>query len=126
MENINSAADLRKAILDLEHDRLAQERNLKLQWEEVADGFRPVNILKRSFHDIFQRGSVKPDILGSAIALVTGLMTKKLFEGKSPGLFRKTASQALQLGVTALVAKNAPALKSGSMSLFRKIFQRKK
>jgi len=126
MEKINSDADLRKAIQELEHDRLIRERNLKLQLEEVVDGFRPVNILKRSFYDIFQRASVKPDFLGSAIALGAGLMTKKLFEGKSPGLFRKIASQALQLGVTALVAKNAPALKSGSMSLFRKIFQRKK
>ena len=40
MENIHTAAELRKAILVLEDERLIRERNLKLQWDEVAESLR--------------------------------------------------------------------------------------
>ena len=126
MENIHTAAELRKAILVLEDERLIRERNLKLQWDEVAESLRPVNILKRSLQDLFQRGGTKPNLLGSVLALGTGFMSKKLFEGKSPGPIRKTAGSALQLGVTTLVAKNGKAIKSKGISLIKKIFKSKK
>jgi hypothetical protein len=125
MENINTAEDLQKAILEREKERWIQERDLKQQWDVVTESFKPVNILRRTFHDIFSRVPRKPDLIGSAVAFGAGLVTKKVIEGKSPGTLRKTAGNAMQWGVTSLVAKNSHTLWSAGSSLFKKIFPRK-
>jgi len=124
MEKINSARDLQIAIRTLEEERGEREKNLKLQFDEIADSLRPINILKRSVQGIFQKPNDRHDLLAAILAVGTGLISKKMFEGKSPGPVRKTAGQALQLGVTTLVAKNAPALKTAGASLFNKIFRK--
>jgi hypothetical protein len=124
MENIFSGRDLQKAIQALEKERLVREVNLKLKFEEVGQSLRPVNILKRSLQGVFHEAGSMSGLLGSALAISAGALSKKIFEGRSPGAVRKTAGQALQLGVTMAVAKKAPALTSAGTSLLKKIFHR--
>jgi len=121
MEKITSAAELRNAIRLLEQQRSHQEISLQDHWNEVTESIRPVNIIKRTFQDILPSDSSKSSLLGSALGLGTGFLTKKLFFGKSPGFMKKLLGSALQWGITALVAKNADKIKSGGTSLFRKI-----
>ena len=125
MEKITTTNSLKEAITKLERQRSFQEHRLEENWEFLTESIRPVNIIKRTIHDILPDEHSKNSLLGSAIGLGTGFITKKLFVGKAPGFVKSLVGNIIQWGITALVAKNSNKLKLGGQTLIRKIIPEK-
>jgi hypothetical protein len=125
MEKITTTTSLKDAISELEKQRNFQERRLEENWEYLTESIRPVNIIKRTLHDILPTEHSKNNLLGSAIGLGTGFITKKLFVGKTPGFVKSLLGNIIQWSITALVAKNSNKLKLGGQTLIRKIIPEK-
>jgi len=126
MKTINSAAELKIAILQMELQHDIQGEILKEQFLVTVDGFTPVNLLKNALNEIATSPYLIDNIIGSAMGLVTGYVSKLVAVGSSNSIFKKLMGSVVQFGVTNTVAQHPEMFKSVGNFLMELIFQKKK
>jgi len=125
MQNITSTAELKNAIQLLEVERGINEQLLKEQFHITYESLRPVNLLKGTLKDIASSPYLIDNILGAAMGLASGYLSKKIFIGASGNKFRKFLGSILQFGVTNVVAQHPDAIKSFGQFIFQHILCKK-
>jgi hypothetical protein len=125
MENITSYAGLKNAIQLLEVEQAINGQLLKEQFYRTYESFKPINLLKSTLNDVASSPFLIDNILGTAMGLVTGYLSKKIFIGASGNIFRKLFGSILQFGVANLVAQHPDAIKSFGQFIFQHIFRKK-
>ncbi len=125
MENITSIAELKNAIQLLEMEQVINRQLLKDQFFLTYESLKPVNILKNTFKDISSSPYLIENIIGGALGLGTGYLSKKIIVGASGNIIRKIFGSVLQFGVTNLVAQHPDAIKSIGQFIFQHIIYRK-
>jgi len=125
MQKITSIDDLKIAIQLLENEQAQQGRELKEKAMQVYDSFRPVNLITSTISDIAKSPFLIDNIMGTAMGLATGYLSKSLFIGTSVSGIRKLLGSILQFGVTNVVAQNSETIKSFGRSLFQNLFRKK-
>lgn len=126
MENITSTAELKNAIQILEVEQAIQGQLLKEQFYHLSESLKPVNILKNTFSDITSSPYLIDNILGTALGLATGFLTKKLVVGVPINLVRKLFGSILQFGVTKMVAQHPDAIISIGQFVYQHILRKKR
>jgi len=119
MQKINSGADLREAILQLESRRDEQQKILKAQLHLVYESIKPLNFIKSTFKEAAASEDLKDDILNTTLGLATGYVSKILFVGVSHSPLRKLLGTVLMFGVTNVVTKHPEAIKSLGKGVFK-------
>ncbi len=112
MQKINSANDLRNAILQLEIKQAEEVNILKEQFHVVYESIKPVNLIKTAFKEITQSGELKNNILNTSVGLAAGYVSKSLFEGSTKSPVKKLLGSVLMFGISNLVTKNPEPVKS--------------
>ena len=125
MENITSSAGLKKAIQLLEIEQAVNGLKLKEQFHLTYESLKPFNILKGTLKDIASSPYLIDNVLGTAVGLATGYLSKKFFIGASGNIIRKLFGSVLQVGVTNAVAQHPDGIKSFGHFLFQHIFHKK-
>ena len=125
MQNITSAAGLKNAIQLLEAEQAVKGQLLKEQFYLTYESLKPVNLLKSTLNDIASSPYLIDNILGTAMGLATGYLSKKIFIGASGNIFRKLFGSILQFGVTNVVAQHPDTIKSFGQFIFQHIFRKK-
>ena len=123
MQQINSAAGLRDAIVQLERRQAAEGEILKEQFRLVYEGVKPLNLLKSVFMEVADSRDLKASMLNTFIGMTAGYFSKKLFESVTKSPFKKLAGNALMVGITNVVEEHPDfvfALGRGIFGLFRK------
>jgi hypothetical protein len=126
MQNITSAAKLRTAIQLLEVEQAINGQLLKEQFFITYESLKPINLLKRTLSYVVSSPFLIDNILGTAVGLASGYLSKKIVVGGSVSIVRKLLGSFLQLGVTNFVAKHPEAIKSVGQLIFHRIFDKKK
>jgi hypothetical protein len=126
MQNITSAAELKDAIQLLEAEQSIKGQLLREQLFLTYEGLKPVNLLKNALKEISSTPYLIDNISGTAMGLLGGFLSKKIFVGVSGNLIRKLFGSVLQIGVTNLVSQNSEIIKSVGQALIRHFFQKKK
>ena len=126
MLNINSAAELKDAIQLLEAEQSIKGQLLREQLFLTYEGLKPINLLKNALKEISSTPYLIDNISGTALGLLGGFLSKKIFVGASGNLIRKLFGSVLQIGVTNLVTQNSEIIKSVGQALIRHFFQKKK
>jgi hypothetical protein len=126
MQNITSAAELKDAIQLLEAEQSIKGQLLREQLFLTYEGLKPVNLLKNALKEISSTPYLIDNISGTAMGLLGGFLSKKIFVGASGNLIRKLFGSVLQIGVTNLVTQNSEIIKSVGQALIRHFFQKKK
>lgn len=126
MQNINSAAELKDAIQLLEAEQSIKGQLLREQLFLTYEGLKPVNLLKNALKEISSTPYLIDNISGTAMGLLGGFLSKKIFVGVSGNLIRKLFGSVLQIGVTNLVTQNSEIIKSVGQALIQHFFQKKK
>ena len=126
MQNINSAAELKDAIQLLEAEQSIKGQLLREQLFLTYEGLKPVNLLKNALKEISSTPYLIDNISGTAMGLLGGFLSKKIFVGTSGNLIRKLFGSVLQIGVTNLVTQNSEIIKSVGQALIQHFFQKKK
>ena len=126
MQNITSAAELKDAIQLLEAEQSIKGQLLREQLFLTYEGLKPVNLLKNALKEISSTPYLIDNISGTAMGLLGGFLSKKIFVGASGNLIRKLIGSVLQIGVTNLVAQNSETIKSVGQALIQHFFQKKK
>jgi hypothetical protein len=125
MENINSSADLKKAILSLEVEQAFSEQLLKEQFLLTIESLKPLNIIKNTLKDMASSTNLIDNTLGASAGIAAGYLTKKIVVGASGNIARKLFGSILQFGVTNFVAQHPDAIKSFSRFIYQHILSKK-
>ena len=126
MLNITSAVELKDAIQLLEAEQSIKGQILREQLFLTYESLKPVNLLRNALKEISSTPYLIDNISGTAMGLLGGFLSKKIFVGASGNLIRKLVGSVLQFGVTNLVAQNSEIIKSVGQALIRHFFQKKK
>ena len=105
MQNITSTAGLKEAIQLLEAKKAANRKLLKEQFVNTYESFKPVSLLRNTLHDISSSPNLIENILGTALGLGAGYLSRSILPGVTAMKFGKLLSPVLQLGVTNFVCK---------------------
>jgi len=125
MQNITTSTELKNAIQLLEAEQVFNGQLLKEQFYLTYESFKPVNLLKNTLKDMASSPNLINNILGAAIGLGTGFLSKKIVVGGSGNIFRKLLGSIIQLGVTNAVTQHPDAIISLGQFIFQQIFHKK-
>ena len=125
MQTIQTSADLKRAILELEIRQANELVMLKAAIKNTAESLKPFNLIKNSLKDAARSPDLKVDVFNAAIGLTTGILAKKLVIGNTINPFKKLLGIILEMAVANKVIKNADDIKSTGNSLLHKLFKRK-
>lgn len=126
MQSISNTYELREAIKLLEVEKAFKGEVLKEQFHAAYESFRPVNLLKNTLKDIASSPNLINNVLGAAIGLGTGYLSKKIVVGGSGNILRKLLGTIIQAGVTSAVTQHPDAIISLGQFIFQQIFHKKK
>ena len=125
MQTITSVAGLKNSILLLEAEQSIKGQLLKDQVFLTYESLKPVNLIKHTLKEISSSPYLIDNISGSAMGLLSGFLSRKIFVGTSGNLIKKLIGSVLQFGVTNIVAQNSDVIKSVGQTVLHHFFRKK-
>jgi CRISPR/Cas system CSM-associated protein Csm5 (group 7 of RAMP superfamily) len=126
MQKITSTAGLKEAIQLLEAKKVSSGKLLKEQFVNTYESFKPVSLIRNTLHDISSSPNLIENILGTALGLGAGYLSRSILPGVTAMKFGKLISPVLQLGVTNFVAKQSGNIRSAGEVMLLRIFRKKR
>jgi hypothetical protein len=123
MQSITTSDELKNAIQILEFDQQVREQQLKEHVYLAIESLKPVNLIKSTIHEVVSSPHLIDNVLGVAMGLTSGYISKKIVLGKSVNVIRKLFGTLLQFGITNVVAQNSESIKTFGQSIYQ-YFQR--
>lgn len=124
MENIQSAAELKLAIQSKQVQHAIHGQLLKEKCQHAFESLKPVNVIKNTLSEISSSPYLIENMLGAAVGLISGYVSRKVAEGRSQNVFRRIMGSVLQFGVTNLVIQHPEQLKVVGHFIIEKIFHK--
>ena len=125
MQTITSTAGLKEAIQLLEMEQEIKGQLLKDQFILTYESLKPLNLLRHTLREISSSPNLVDNLSGTAMGLLGGFLSKRIFVGPSGNLIRKFIGSILQFGVTSVVAQNSDVIRSLGQLLFQHFFHKK-
>lgn len=125
MENITTSVELKNAIQRLTVEQAISGQLLKEQFYFVHESIKPVNLLRSTLHQIVSSPHLMDNIIGMAVGLATGYVSRIAIVGVSGNLIKKLFGSILQLGITNTVARHPDTIKSIGQYFFQHILRKK-
>ena len=126
MQNITSTAGLKEAIQLLEAEKSTSRKLLKEQFVNTYESFKPASLLRSTLRDISSSPNLVESILGTALGLGAGYLSRSILPGVTAMRFGKLLGPVLQLGVTNFVSKQSGNLRSLGEVMLLRIFRKKR
>ena len=112
MQKINSATELRVAILQLESKRVEEEKILKEHFRLAFDSIKPINLIKSTFNEAVSSPELKDSIVNTLVGMTAGYLSKILFERVTKSPFKKLMGTVLMFSIKNIVSKNPETIKT--------------
>ena len=125
MKKVTNAAELETAIAQLELKAAAQKKDIQQTFAVVSEDLKPLNLMRSGVRSVFS-GENKESLVNALIGLGSGIISRKLFFGRSNGVVAKTIGNAIQWGMAGLVSKNAEKIKEKAGEFIDKFFKKHK
>jgi hypothetical protein len=125
MQNITSVVGLKDAIQLLEEEQNIKGQLLKDQLFLTYESLKPVNLIRNTLKEISSSPYLIDNMSGTAMGLLSGFLSRKIFVGTSGNFIRKIIGSFLQFGVTNAVAQNSEVIKSIVQTLLQHVFRNK-
>ena len=126
MQNRSSTAVLKDTIQLLETEQKIEGRLLKEQFYLTYESLKPVNLLRSSIRDVVSPPYLIDNIVGTAVGLATGYLSKKIVIGTSGNIIRKFFGLLMQLGVTNTIAQHPESIKSIGQFIYEHFLRKKR
>ena len=126
MQNRSSTAVLKDTIHLLEVEQEIEWGLLKEKFHLTYESLKPVNLLKSAIRDVALSPYLIDNIIGAAVGLATGYLSKKIVVGTSGNIIRKFFGFLMQLGVTNTVAQHPDSIKSIGQFIYQHFLRNKR
>ncbi|HEV3414619.1 MAG TPA: hypothetical protein VG101_19200 [Puia sp.] len=84
MGKIQTLTELRGAIRDLEHQNYVNEQHMRRKVAEIAEGFKPANLVRNLFHQLVGGSNIRISLLRMVAGVATSIIVKKFFKKGIP------------------------------------------
>ncbi len=111
MKNKNPTDSLDDMILHLEKKNANDLLLLREQFNITYESIKPLNQIKKIFHEITTSPEIKKDVIDNVLSLGSGLLIKKIFVGGSHNFFRKTLGTIAEFSIANIVSKHSEEIK---------------
>jgi hypothetical protein len=125
MQIINTEADLNFAIYQLEIKQAEEGRLLKEQFFMAYESIKPANLFRNTMSDVASSPYLIDNIIGTAIGLGTGYLTRKIAIGGSGNIIKRFYGSVLQFGVTNIVAQHPNTVRTIGEFIFKHVFHKR-
>ena len=122
---ITNAEELDKAIAELQKQQVEKKTLMVLQFHELQESMRPINLLKSTLNRIAQPGEVRDTLIKAASGIGMGLLTKGLITGKNKGIVSAVVGKTVRVAVAKTVFNNAEVLKAYGTAIYNNLFNHK-
>lgn len=128
MTSIITEADLAIAIGLAEQKHKNDGVLLVAEFNQALQNLKPVNMLKNIVTEFTSPGELKDNLVNTSAGMAAGYAAKLIVAGKSPGLVRKTVSNAVSFGISNVISRNPETVKliGNTLLLFGKQLFKKK
>lgn len=123
MSQINNLTSLEEEIFRLEMKQLSEGIELKSHFLVAYDSIKPINLIMNTMKEITASPDLKSNLLSTSVGLVTGYVSKLVFEHGTRNPVKRVLGNALMIGVANLINKNPDIVRSagkGILKIFRK------
>jgi hypothetical protein len=121
MQEINSEASLREAILTLEARWTDEGAALKEEFRTTLEAFKPMNLVKSTILDLVTTSDPGPNVMTTVAGLTTGYLGKVLVGSITRSPFKSFLGNAAMYGITNFVARNPEKVKSLGKAFFKMV-----
>jgi hypothetical protein len=121
---IKNSKELEARITELQKRKVIQESLLISQVNTTVDSLKPINLIRNTFSNIRETPEVRNNILKSIAGFGLGMLTKRLFIGKSKSLVSKMLSTGLELGMAKAAVKQTDKLRAYGIAVYNNIFSK--
>jgi hypothetical protein len=125
MSTINSVILLKATIVELEIRKKEQGHIIKEKFYTIKENLKPANIIRNTFDEVATSSKLRSNLLGALVGLGAAYFSRKLVVGKSGNIFRRIIGSALQLGLSAVVAKKPDLLQTLGQTIAKRVFTKK-
>ncbi|GAC1387742.1 MAG: hypothetical protein NVSMB45_17550 [Ginsengibacter sp.] len=108
MSNINTSAELKARIVELQVKKNNDEELIRTHFHEIVEMLKPANLLKTTVSEVSDSMHFKKNILNIALGLGAGYLSRKLVIGnKAAGIGKQILGSVLEFGISNFVAKQS-------------------
>ncbi len=125
MKHQNQTEALNERIRLMELKQAEEQRMLREQFLTTYESLKPINLIKKTLHEITTSQSIKGDLLSSAIGIASGYITKKVLIGTSVNPIKNILGTVLQVVVGNSVSKNSETIKIIGTKVIQHFFKHK-
>jgi len=123
MEICKNTTDLKNAILHLEEMKFDQEAVLKVQFFQMYENSKPINIIKHTLSDIVNSPEIKSDLSSIVLGKASGYLAEKLVTLNSNNPFTKITGLVVEMLVSKNVIENASEIKTFGGKIMDKLLK---
>ena len=109
---------LTRDIMILETKRAGEMADLRWQFQETLESFKPINLIKSTLKDVAQSPEIKGDMRKAAIGVTAGYLIKRMVFAPTANPLKKLVGFAFQTLVTNFATKNADTIKEKSFNIY--------
>lgn len=107
---VNSSAELKQRIADLEIKRDRQRAEIATTFQGMVETIKPKNLVKAGLQSISETPVLRQNFINAVVSLSTGWIARRLAVPKNDTIVKKTVGAAVQYGVSHLLATQGDAL----------------
>lgn len=126
MKAKNETQLLDEAILQVKAKKESELILLKEQFHATYESLRPVNLIKKAFSDVSASSTIKSSLIGNALGIGIGILSKKLIIGTTHNPLKKLIGIALEFAVAKVVSKNSQGIQSTGENLIQRFIRNRK
>lgn len=119
MKSKNPTDSLDEMILFMERKNANDLVMLREQFHVAYESIKPINQIKKLFHQVTTSPEIKNDVVDNALSLGSGFLIKKLFTGGSHGFIRNTLGTVAEFAIANVVSKHSDKIKTVGLNLFQ-------
>jgi hypothetical protein len=120
MHKIETTADLKRAIQQMECLQTTDFISLKNQLTAACEKLKPINIIKSKFRKLVL-APAKNEVVNTVMGLATGFVSRKILIGKSSNPLVKIVGFVIERIIANKVTKNAAEIKAIGSIILQKI-----
>lgn len=103
MKRISQTELLDLKILELKEQQKSELADLKDQFAYTKNSLSPSSLIKEGFTEVYDTVTSKNKLIGAAVGLFSGYLTKKAIVGKSDSLIKKIIGSVVQFVVPNII-----------------------
>lgn len=100
----NKQEKVRHLIANLKVKKAQQLLDVKQQLSTTAKNLKPSTVIKKTIMDLYEEPKLKTTVLNGMLSLITGMLSRKLFLGKSNSTIKSLLGYFVQFATTKIVS----------------------